>query len=204
MRGRASTRKSHLRDHDAGIDHTNAWNVYQMELNKQHVEVKLGIRNKKEIEINNTGLRVTFDRILTRATQGIALRGHRDEKETGNLWNLVHLVSRFNSNSDSFFSSKEEKYKFMSPEIQNEILGLMSSKLQHYLLTKICEESTAGKAKKEGRFSFSCIMDETQDIRRREQVSLCLRYVDSKCQPAEIFFGFYHAKKLMQDRYSIF
>ena len=62
-------------------------------------------------------------------------------------------------------------------------------------LTKICEESTAGKAKKEGRFFFSCIMDETQDIRRREQVSLCLRYVDSKLQPAEIFFGFYHAKK---------
>ena len=38
-------------------------------------------------------------------------------------------------------------------------------------------------------------MDETQDIWRREQVSLCLRYVDSKLQPAEIFFGFYHAKK---------
>ena len=187
--------KSHLRDHDAGIDHTNAWNVYQMELNKQHVEVKLGIRNKKEIEINNTGLRVTFDSILTCATQGIALRGHRDEKETDNLWNLVHLVSRFNSNSDSFFSSKEEKYKFMSPEIQNEIVGLMSSKLQQYFLTKIREESTAGKAKKEGRFFFSCIMDETQDIRRREQVSLCLRYVDSKLQPAEVFFGFYHAKK---------
>ena len=62
-------------------------------------------------------------------------------------------------------------------------------------LTKICEESTAGKANKEGRFFFSCIMDETQDIRRREQVSLCLRYVDSKLQPAEILFGFYHAKK---------
>ena len=83
----------------------------------------------------------------------------------------------------------------MSPEIQNEIVGLMSSKLQQYFLTKICEESTAGKAKKEGRFFFSCIMDETQDIWRREQVSLCLRYVDSKLLPAEIFFGFYHAKK---------
>ena len=64
--------KSHLRDHDAGIDRKKAWNVYQMELNKEHVEVKLGIRNKKEIEINNTGLRVPFDSILTLATRGIA------------------------------------------------------------------------------------------------------------------------------------
>ena len=83
----------------------------------------------------------------------------------------------------------------MSPEIQNEIVGLMSSKLQQYFLTKFCEESTAGKAKKDGRFFLSCIMDETQDTRHREQVSLYLRYVDSKLQPAEIFFGLYHAKK---------
>ena len=46
-----------------------------MELNKQHAEVKLGIPNKKEIEINNTVLRVTYDSILTCATQGFALRG---------------------------------------------------------------------------------------------------------------------------------
>ena len=65
-----------------------------MELNKQHVEVRLWIRNKKENEINYTGLGGTFDSILTCATQGIALRGHHNEKETGNLWNLVHLVSR--------------------------------------------------------------------------------------------------------------
>ena len=38
-------------------------------------------------------------------------------------------------------------------------------------------------------------MDGTQDILRREQVSLFLRYVDSKLQSAEIFFWFYHAKK---------
>ena len=46
-----------------------------------------------------------------------------------------------------------------------------------------------------GRYSQRYKMDETQDIRRRKQVSLCLRYVDSKLQQEEIFFGFYHAKK---------
>ena len=43
-----------------------------MELKKEHVEIKLGIRNKKEFEINKTGLRVTFDSILTCATRGIS------------------------------------------------------------------------------------------------------------------------------------
>ena len=71
----------------------------------------------------------------------------------------------------------------------------MSSKLQQCFLTKICEESTAGKARKEGMFFFSCIIDETEDIRLRELVSLCLRYVDSKFQQAEKFFRFYHVKK---------
>lgn len=45
-----------------------------MELNKQRVEFKLEIRNKKEIEISNTGLLTTIDSILTCATQEIALR----------------------------------------------------------------------------------------------------------------------------------
>ena len=42
-----------------------------MEVNKQQLEVKLGIRNKKEIEINNTGLHVAFDSILSCPTRGI-------------------------------------------------------------------------------------------------------------------------------------
>ena len=35
---------SHFRDHDAGIDHTN---VYQMELNKQHMKSNLGFVTRK-------------------------------------------------------------------------------------------------------------------------------------------------------------
>lgn len=113
--------------------------------------------------------------------------GHRNEKETGNLWNLVHLVSRFNSNSDSFFSSKEEKYKFMFPEIQNEIVGLMTTGLQQYFLTKICEESTAGKAKKEGRFFIRALW---MKLKIYGVVSKSVYVFRLELHPAEILFGF--------------
>ena len=95
--------KSHLNGHE-GVDHTNAWCVYQMELNKQNVDVKLRQNRSEEIRRNRVGLSVTFDSLMTCATQGIALRGHGYERKTGNLWNLVYLVSRFNEDVNKYLS----------------------------------------------------------------------------------------------------
>ncbi|CAG9825753.1 unnamed protein product [Phaedon cochleariae] len=57
---------------------------------------------------------------------------------------------------------------YTSPQIQNEIIDISGEIIQH----KIIEEVKRAKL-------FAILADETTDIARVEQVSLCLRYVDS-------------------------
>ena len=181
--------KSYLNPH-AGYDHDEAWRIYQMELNKSKVDNT----RRDEITINRTGLRAVIDSVITCGTQGIALRGHGDEKETGNVWNMVHLISRFNEDAKMYFSGSESKIKFLSTEIQNQMLKTMEDKLTNFFLAKIRQESSAGNAKKKSRFFNSIIMDETQDIRRREHVSVCIRYFNAQMLSEELFFCFSHTK----------
>ncbi|XP_045471730.1 zinc finger MYM-type protein 1-like [Harmonia axyridis] len=56
-----------------------------------------------------------------------------------------------------------------SPQIQNEIIGICGEIIQHKIINGV----------KEAKF-FAILADETTDIGRMEQVSLCLRYVDAK------------------------
>ena len=170
----------------------NAWVVFQLEQNKHIVDYRVGRIKLDAIERNRTGLRAIFDCLMTCATQGLALRGHGHEKDTSNIWNLSSLVSRLNQEVNTYFAAGT-RLKYMSPEIHSEIIKLMSDSLTQYFITLITKESTAGEAKKKGHFFYSVIMDETQDIRRREQVSVCIRQVHPELKATETFFGFFHA-----------
>ncbi|CAH2276926.1 Hypothetical predicted protein, partial [Pelobates cultripes] len=67
----------------------------------------------------------------------------------------------------------------MSPDIQNEILKLLS----HTVLCLI--------RKQIGNNAFAIIVDGTQDISGQEQESFCIRYVDEDLYPHEDFIGLY-------------
>jgi len=64
--------------------------------------------------------------------------------------------------------------------VQNEILHMYG----HAVVRNICKRiQEAG--------SFAVIVDGTQDISRKEQMSICIRYVDSDLCPHEEFIGLY-------------
>ena len=46
---------------------------------------------------------------------------------------------------------------------------------------------------------FSLIVDETSDASVHEQISICVRYVDSKLTVNEVFFGFYETSDTSAD-----
>ncbi|CAH2088786.1 unnamed protein product [Euphydryas editha] len=58
---------------------------------------------------------------------------------------------------------------FTSPQIQNEIIDICGKIIQHKIINEV----------KEANF-FAIFAEETTDIARMEQVSLCLRYIDLK------------------------
>lgn len=75
----------------------------------------------------------------------------------------------------------KQKNNWLSSDIQNEILEIMSLNIQQELIKSI----------KEAEY-FSIIADSTTDISAIEQFSLCIRYVNSNFEVNEIFTGLYN------------
>jgi hypothetical protein len=64
--------------------------------------------------------------------------------------------------------------------LQNEILQLLSNSIVRSIASSVRESG-----------SFALIVDGTQDVSKKEQLSICLRYVDEQLFPHEVFVGMY-------------
>ena len=97
--------------------------------------------------------------------QGIAIHGHFEEE--GNLRQL--LLAWSNNGTDLREWNKEGKY--ISHEIMNELIKLMRNSILRRVIANIktCEPCW-----------YSIIADETADITCKEQMNVCIRYVNDE------------------------
>ena len=77
--------------------------------------------------------------------------------------------------------------KYTSHEIQNEILLLMAHEILRELSSDIQDSF------------FATICDEYTDISNKEQLTLCLRWIDESFEVKEDFFGFYELENNKSD-----
>ena len=174
--------------------------ISQIALDDSNIQVLLRKRTTEEQAKNRFALTAVFDCVRLCGKQGIALRGHRDEKTTGNSWNLLWLVGRYNNDVNNYLKSKS-KTKFMSADIQNEMLKILSQKILRKLISGIKDESRifsnslASRTTNNNSYIFSLIADETSDISNREQVSICIRYCTSSLESNEVFLGFFETHR---------
>ena len=115
--------------------------------------------------------------IMLLARQGLALRGH--ESGEGNLRELLEL------RAEDSFTIKEwlkRSKTYLHPDIQNELLGILS----HHVLRDIIREMTES-----GPTPFALIVDGSQDVSGVEQQTICVRYVTPTLDVQEEFVGFY-------------
>jgi len=78
---------------------------------------------------------------------------------------------------------RKKTYKYTSSDIQNEIMKVMAFRI-------LRDVSSAIRSSK-----FCTIMvDETTDISNKEQVVLCLRWVDAGLEAHEDFIGLYEVE----------
>ena len=110
--------------------------------------------------------------------QGLAIRGHTDEES--NLSQLLKLRCEDEKNLRSWLQEK----KYGSPEIINECITLFASEVVNNILNEI----RAAKY-------FSILADETKDVQNKEQLSLCLRWVDNQFCVHEDVLVFVHVIK---------
>lgn len=147
---------------------------------------KLDTHRSQVVKENRQYFEAVITSILFCARQGIALRGHREDEASENKGNLLELLSLRSQDNDvisRYYLRKEKTFRYLNPIYQNHFLELMSKNVLNQIINSV---KTAG--------IYSVIMDETQDLKRHEQVSIVLRYCDNSLNIHESFLGLYRTE----------
>ena len=168
--------KKAVRKHDKSTSHNESISAKNRPTENDRSAVVLSDKTMKERKVNRRALEIIFDAIKLLERQGLALRGHDDENS--NVYQALQFVKKYNPDIGSWLG-RSSRLKWLSHDIQNEILRLYSHDILRRLVSKI----------QRAKF-FSLIADETSDISRKEQVSICVRFVDEQFNIEEAFMGF--------------
>ena len=117
------------------------------------------------------------------ARQDIGLRGHREQEGSSNKGNFLEILDIVASESNSLKQRMEaapQNAKYTSKQTQNELLQAAA---------EVIVEQITSEIRRVGFYSI--IADETRDVSRIEQLSLCFRYVHPEDHTIkERFLGF--------------
>ena len=123
-------------------------------------------------------LKVLMECLQFLARQGIALRGNEDGND--NFTQLLLLRGKDHPEIIQRLQSKDSKKSYTHHDFQNELLQVMENQV---LRKKIADVRNS---------NFYAIMcDEYTDISNKEQLSICVRWVDSILEAHEDFLGYY-------------
>jgi len=120
-------------------------------------------------------LEILFPSIQYLARQGSALRRHTGDE--GNFKQLLLLCCRDKPAMQRWL---DRKTALTSPQAQNEILQLMANTIIKSIADKVAEAK-----------QYAVIVDGTQDASPKEQLAICLCYIDENFVPREEFVGLY-------------
>ncbi len=139
---------------------------------------QINSQHKLKVKENRGYLAIIFQTLIWLCKQALPLRGHDEideSKNRGNFLELLEFQCRYNLDLRSHC---ERTFNYTSPQIQNEMIEIIAKEIIKVILPS---ELTY----------FAIIADETMDIARHEQVSLCLRYIDEHLVIREHFVGFF-------------
>lgn len=165
--------------HERSAQHKESLLRWTSYCKKMNVAAQLNSQICQEQEKNRAVLMKILTSIRFLARQGLAVRGHSDD--TGNYRELLKLRSDDVENLRSWFGRKRH---YLSHDVQNEMLNLMSQHLLRRLLADV----------KKNAF-YSVICDEVTDEARQQHLGISVRWVDSEFAVSEDFLGLYAITK---------
>ena len=142
----------------------------------QDVGEALSSAHAREKAENRRVLLKIFQSVKFLGCQGLSLRGHNDTES--NFMQLLELRKLDDPGLAKWFERKVDKY--CSPEIQNEILQLMSMSLLQIIAKSLHSADF-----------FTVMADECTDVGNEEQLTVCFRWVESSLEVHEEFVGLY-------------
>ncbi|KAL4090644.1 hypothetical protein QTP88_025438 [Uroleucon formosanum] len=149
-----------------------------------------------QIQENRKKLVPIIECIILCGRQEIALRGHNDSGKmcvNGNIFDLYNdgnfrAILRYRGKGDNFLKlhlENSQRYKYIGAKIQNEIIAACGDIIQK----KIVEKINAAEC-------FSILADETTDVSNKEQLTLCVRYIDDQNNLCEDFLKYVNIDSL--------
>lgn len=163
---------SALRDHELSSTHKEVKEKLNFIKKSTDVSKAVEEQDKKEQEIRRDCLQKQFTSIKYLLQQGSVLRGHIEEEE--NLNTLLALRSEDYTPLKEWQSNPANQ----SPVINNEQITMLG----HCVVRNIVKN--VSKA-----VWYSILADETRDISNKEQLTVCLRWVDENFEICEDFIG---------------
>ena len=157
------------------------------------VNTLLDNESRRIVENNRKVVESLLKIVLLCGKQGLALRGHRDDKlnwedeSCFNEGNFIQLV-RFRAETDpilaNHLASSPRNACYTSKTIQNELISVIGQRIRDDFL----DEVKSAKV-------YSIIADEVTDVANREEVSLVVRYIhDHKIK--EVFLDFLEVERI--------
>ncbi|KAL4120004.1 hypothetical protein QTP88_012752 [Uroleucon formosanum] len=146
-----------------------------------------------QIQENRKKLVPIIECIILCGRQEIALRGHNDSGKmcvNEDLYNdgNFRAILRYRGKGDNFLKlhlENSQRYKYIGAKIQNEIIAACGDIIQK----KIVEKINAAEC-------FSILADETTDVSNKEQLTLCVRYIDDQNNLCEDFLKYVNIDSL--------
>ncbi|KAE9539861.1 hypothetical protein AGLY_005113 [Aphis glycines] len=152
---------------------------YKTTANYGSVASKVHVHHKQTDADNREYFKCLLDTLLLCARQGLAIRGHKEDKESsnkGNFQELLTLRAKDNDILKRYYIEKEKTFRYVRGDYSNIFLEYMADSVLKNIIDDVL---LAGV--------YSIIVDETQDLSKHEQVSIVVRYVSKKFCPVDAF-----------------
>ncbi|XP_060177938.1 uncharacterized protein LOC132607878 [Lycium barbarum] len=131
-------------------------------------------------------LNASIDVVRLLLNQGLALRGHDESESSLNNGNFLEVLSWYADRCEEIkpyvLGNAPKNNKMTSHDIQKDIV------------TACKIETIKGIIKDLNGDYFALLVDESRNVSRKEQMAICLRYVDKKGFVMEAFIGLVNVK----------
>lgn len=132
---------------------------------------------------NRTCFSKIIESVRFLARQGLAMQGHTDAESNFNQ--LLKLKANDVPLLTDWLQRKKDKYT--SHDIQNELVSIMADIVSRQVVTSL-----------DNSF-FSILCDKYTDVSNKEQLTLCVRWIDKELEAHEDFLGFLSIPNIRAD-----
>ncbi|XP_025669851.1 uncharacterized protein [Arachis hypogaea] len=150
---------------------------------KQYITVAIEKQYEQAKKNYQIHLIATIDCIRFLLRQGLAFRGNDETDDSVNQRNfleLLNFLAQHNEEIGRTFKNARANLKLIAPSIQKDIVRAAARETTKVIVDDLGDEL------------FAVLVDEARSISIKEQMSVCLRYVNKEGQVREHFFGLVH------------